>query len=112
MIAELENLSPATDAQRRAQNTALQLVASLTQTRTLMFEQLGSSISAPLLVVLMFWISVLFVGFGLFARPHVVICGTLFVGALCVASAIFLLLELSEPYQGLIQSRIQRFKSH
>jgi hypothetical protein len=97
------NLSPTTDAQRRAQSAALQLTISLTQTRMLMFEQTGGSISWPLLAVLISWISVLFLGFGLLARLHVTIAVTMIVGALSVASAIFLMLELSQPYQGFMR---------
>jgi hypothetical protein len=99
----MESLTPATDVQRHAQSAALQLVASLTHTRMLMFEQIDSTISWPLLVVLIFWVSVLFLGFGLFARLQVIVAGTLFIGALSVASAVFLMLELSQPYQGLLQ---------
>jgi hypothetical protein len=56
-----------------------------------------------LLMVLVFWLSVLFLGFGLFARFHITITVVLIVGALSVASAIFLILELSQPYQGLMR---------
>jgi hypothetical protein len=99
----MENLSPATDTQRHAQSTALQLVAGLSHTRMLMFEQIDGTTSWPLLVVLIFWVSVLFLGFGLFARFQVIVAGTLFIGSLSVASAVFLMLELSQPYQGLLR---------
>lgn len=99
----LQDLSPKTDAQRHAQNSAMQLAASLAQTRILMFEQLGGSVSWPLLTVLVFWLSVLFLGFGLFARFHVTITVALILGALSVGSAIFLILELSQPYAGLMR---------
>ena len=68
-----------------------------------MFEQLGSSISWPFLMVLVFWICVLFLGFGLFARFNPTVTVALLVGALSVAGAIFLILELSEPYRGLMR---------
>jgi hypothetical protein len=99
----VENLSPTTDSQRHAQSTALALVGGLAQTRLLMFEQISGSVSLPLLVVLISWISVLFVGFGLFARAHITIAATILVGALSVASAVFLILELSQPYQGFMR---------
>ena len=68
-----------------------------------MFEQLGGSISWPFLTVLVFWICVLFLGFGLFARFNTTVTVALLVGALSVAGAIFLILELSEPYSGLMR---------
>ena len=102
-IEQLLRLSPKTDAERMMQSRAVQESESITQSRLAMFEQLGSSISWPFLTVLVFWICVLFVGFGLFARFNPTVTVALVVGALSVAGAIFLILELSEPYRGLMQ---------
>jgi hypothetical protein len=102
-FAMLDNLAPKTAAQSRAQDAAWQLAASVTKMRTLMYEQLSRSISWPLLVVLIFWVSVLFLGFGLFARFHATLIVTLLVGAISVAGAIFLILELDNPYTGWIR---------
>ncbi len=101
--AKLQSLAPKSDAQTRAQNTAWQLASSLTQVRMLMYEQLGQSVSWYLLAVLTFWVSVLFLGFGLFARCHVTLLITLGVGAISVAGAVFLILELTQPYSGFIR---------
>lgn len=102
-IEQLLRLSPKTDAERMMQSRAVQESESITQSRLAMFEQLGSSISWPFLTVLVFWIFVLFVGFGLFARFNPTVTVALVVGALSVAGAIFLILELSEPYRGLMR---------
>ncbi len=100
---KLQSLPAKTEAQIRAQNAAWQLAASLTQIRMLLYEQLGGSASRPLLVVLIFWVSVLFTGFGLFARFNVTIVVTFIIGAISVGGAIFLILELNQPYAGLIR---------
>jgi hypothetical protein len=50
------------------QGRAVQESESIAQSRLLMFEQLGGSISWTFLTVLVFWICVLFLGFGLFTR--------------------------------------------
>src|SRR3954453_17556809 len=55
------------------------------------------------LVASKFWICVLFLGFGLFARFNTTVTVALFVGALSVAGPIFLILELSDPYRGLMR---------
>jgi hypothetical protein len=102
-FAMLQNLAPKTAAQTRAQDTAWQLAASLTQIRMLMYQQLGKSVSWPLLAVLIFWVSVLFMGFGLFARFQISLIVTLLIGALSVVGAIFLIVELNKPYSGLIR---------
>jgi hypothetical protein len=67
-----------------------------------MYEQAGSSIAWPFLAVLVFWLAILFMGFGLFAPANATVLAALFVGALSVAGAIFLILELDRPYEGLM----------
>jgi len=99
----LQNLSPKTEAQRHAQSAALQLLPTIAQTRMLMFEQVAGTISWPLLEVLISWVIMLFLGFGMLARPHATIAVTMMIGAFSVASAVFLIVELSQPYQGWIR---------
>jgi hypothetical protein len=57
----------------------------------------------PVLVVLTFWVTALFVSFGLFAPFNTTTIASLFVSALSVSGAIFLILEMYTPYAGLIQ---------
>lgn len=96
-------LTPNSEGQRSAQGRATQLMTSTGTTIRLLYEQAGGSLSWPFFVVLVFWLFVLFVGFGLYARPNAAVITSLFVGALTVAGAIFLILEMSRPYSGLMQ---------
>jgi len=50
-----------------------------------------------------FWLSMLFVSFGLFAPRNAIAVLTLLISALSVAGALFLILELDHPFSGLIQ---------
>ncbi len=102
-IEQLLSLSPKTDVERMMQSRAVQESESIGRSRLLMVAQLGSSISWPFLTVLVFWICVLFLGFGLFARFNATVTVALLVGALSVAGAIFLILELNDPYRGLMR---------
>jgi hypothetical protein len=99
----IQGLSPRDDAQRSLQAQALSIVIALGQTRWLMAEQRANSISVPLLVVLIFWLAIIFIGFGLFAPRNVTAVVSLLVSALSVSSAIFLILEMYSPYAGLIR---------
>ena len=99
----IQYLTPHTDAQRAIQSQAETMVINLGQTRWLLFEQSGSSISIPFLVILVFWLSVIFLGFGLFAPRNATVVIALLVSAISVAGAIFLMLELDRPFSGLIQ---------
>jgi hypothetical protein len=98
----IQELSPKNDAQRSLQAQALTMAINLGQTRWLLFEQSASSIPIAFLVVLIFWLSVIFASFGLFAPRNATVVAALFVGALSVSGAIFLILELDRPFQGLI----------
>jgi hypothetical protein len=100
---EIEELVPRTDAQRAIQSQAQSIALNLGQTRWLLFEQGGTSISTPFLVVVVFWLSTLFVSFGLFAPRNTTAIVTLGVSGISVAGAIFLILELDRPFSGMIQ---------
>ncbi len=73
------------------------------QTRWLMYEQSASSVPLPLLVVLVLWLTIIFISFGLFAARNATVIASLFVSALSVSCAILLILEMYKPFEGLIQ---------
>jgi hypothetical protein len=99
----LQALAPATDAQRLDLAQAIGIGASIVRTRMLMLEQLGGSLPPPFLAVLALWLSMLFLGFGLTARPNATVAAAMLVGAASVSGALFLLLELDRPYDGLMR---------
>jgi hypothetical protein len=78
----IAKLSPNTEAQHFIRKRALEISGAIRQTRALMVEQINSSIPWPFLTVLVFWISMLFVGFGLFARANATVIVALLI-ALC-----------------------------
>lgn len=57
----------------------------------------------PFLVVLLFWLTISFASFGLFAPRNATVIAVLFVCALSVAGAVFLILEMDGPFEGLIK---------
>ena len=101
--AKLQQLSPQNDAQRSLQARAIQISTDIAQTRLLLFAQAGNSIPMPFLVVLIFWLTMIFASFGLFARPNVIVIGCLLIFALSAAGAIYLILELGQPFAGLME---------
>ena len=100
---KVEALSPQNEAQRAMQSQAQSLAADVSRTRLLLFENLGSSIPFPFLVVLVFWLCIIFASFGLFAPRNATVIAVLCVCALSVAGAIFLILELDRSFEGLLQ---------
>ncbi len=103
LYEKIQELSPKNDAQRALQAQALKIAADTAQTRWLMFAQKGSSIPTPFLVVMVCWLALILASFSLFAPPNATVFSTLLVCALAVSSAIFLILELDRPFDGMIQ---------
>jgi hypothetical protein len=99
----IAGLIPKTDLQRFGQNRALELLVSVSDTRRLLSEQASGALSWPLVFVLIAWLTLLFFGFGLFARFNATVVAAFCVGALSVAGALFLILEMSRPYRGWMQ---------
>lgn len=99
---ELLDLSPQTEGQRWLQSEALRITNALEATRWSVLEQPRSSISWPFVSILVFWLTLIFVSFGLFAPRNVTMTVVLFLSAMSVATALYLILELDQPYSGLI----------
>lgn len=103
MIDKIHELVPHTDAQRTLQAQANSVAAELAQMRWLLFAQGGTTISTPFLVIVVFWLTVLYLSFGLFAPRNPTAITTLVISALSVAAAMFLILDLDHPFSGFMQ---------
>jgi hypothetical protein len=99
----LSSLSPRSPAQTALVSSMSASSASFQQTRLLMSLQLASSISWPLIVVVVSWGMLLFFGFGVSSGLNPTSLGALAFGSFAVASAIFLILELNQPFSGLFR---------
>ena len=98
-----DRLKPATEAQRGLIATAKDQVRKLADTQMLMARQLASPFPPHVLTVVVCWASALFLGNGLVAAPNAVSVLAHFAGAISIGIAIFLILELSSPYTGLVR---------
>ena len=99
----LLSLTPKTDAQKQLLSTANVAAGQIAQTRLLMALQLAGGISWPMLAIVVCWSLLLFCGYGLVSPVNATVIATLALGAIAVASAIFLIIELSQPYSGLFR---------
>jgi hypothetical protein len=103
VLDDLEDMPATNDRQRMLKPQAIALALNVAQTRWLMFEQTGSSISTPLLVLLIFWFTITFIGFGIFSPLNATVAVALGLCALAVSGAILIVLEMYTPFQGLVQ---------
>lgn len=100
----LRQLSPRNDAQRDLRSQALQIGMEIAESLSPVVQQAGkSSIPTPFLVLLVCWLAIIFFSFGLFTTPNTTVIAVLLVCALSAASALFLMLELDQPYEGIIR---------
>jgi len=100
---QIQALEPHTAVQRALQARATQIATDLAQTRLLLFAQPVDAISTPFLMVLVLWLALIFTSFTTFARPNATVATVMFVCVLSASSAIFLILEMGSPFDGLMQ---------
>ena len=102
-IKALQQLQPDNDSKKTLQAQVLSTSAILAQARLSLFTESNDEIPTPFLVILVAWLTIIFTGFGLLVRPKWIVTVTFFVGSLSVASAIFLILEMGQPFAGVMQ---------
>ena len=103
MNTYFDSLQPSTERQRQLLVSARDLAKNFAETQMLMARQLANPFPPHLLIVVVLWASLLFLGNGLVAAPNAVTVLAHLLGAIAVASAVFLILELSRPYSGVIR---------
>lgn len=99
----VQRLTPSNASQGFDQSQAVTLLTRIAATRLLIHEQSSSVLPIPLVAVLVVWLTTLFVGFGMFANLNATVLMALFVGALSVAGAVFLIAEMGHPYTGIMR---------
>ena len=100
---KIRELSPKNDAQKYLQTQALQLSADMMQSRWMLIEQSQTQLPRVFLIILTFWLTVLFVQFGLLAPRNITAITALLICAISMSGAIYLILELNQPLEGLIR---------
>jgi hypothetical protein len=103
MNSFLAGLQPATEKQKQLLGDARRNYGFIGEYRLLMSLQLTHPVSWPLIGAVTAWSCLLFCGLGLLSRVNATTLTALGLGACAVASAIFLILELSQPYTSSIR---------
>jgi hypothetical protein len=96
-IRQLEAHDP---MHRRLLTTCISQFERLMHTRWQILEETGSAISTPFYVVLVFWLGIVFGSFGLNAPRNGLSYTIILLGAISIASAMFVILELDTPFEG------------
>jgi hypothetical protein len=107
MLGDLEDrlraFTPQTEVQRAARTSALQLAGDLKRTSRLVMVQEGSRTPRPFLTVVVFWLSLLFLSFAIFAPFNATVVAAIIAGAFSVSMAVNLIFDMDHPFAGFIR---------
>ena len=98
----LSGLKPNTEAQRSEATAASEAAADLEKATWLQAAQESAHVQHPFVIILILWLFVLFVSFGLFAPRNAVVVAALLVGALAISGAVLLIVDMDSPYEGML----------
>jgi hypothetical protein len=102
--AALAGLHPSTDKQKQALAAAMSTVDSIGQARLQMSFALADPVSYPLVLMVVGWATLLFCGYGLMSKGNAMSVAAGAVGAVAISSAVYLILDLSDPYSGIFRA--------
>ena len=100
---QLQRLVPRDDTQRSLKTQATTLVMEFGQLRSMLTAQSVASISRQMLIVVICWLMFIFLSFSLLAPSNPTATVALIASTLSVAGAIFLILEMDLPFEGMIR---------
>jgi protein-S-isoprenylcysteine O-methyltransferase Ste14 len=100
---KIRELKPGTDVQRQLQTEAEKFSGDMLEARWLLIAQAQHTIPRAFLVVLLFWLTILHISFGMLAPRNSTAITVLLISALSVSGAIFLILEMYQPLDGMIK---------
>ena len=101
--AKLREFTPKNDLQKSILAQASQVSSDILQARLLLMEGQQNTLPTSFLALLIFWLTGLFISFGLFAPRNGTVLAVLLICALSVSSAIFLVLEMDRPLRWIHQ---------
>ena len=99
----LRGLAPPNKSLRAARQSALQLIGELKLTSRMLAVQENSRMPRPFLVVVIFWLSMLFLSYAVFAPFNATVIGSLVICAISVSIAMNLTYDMDQPFTGLIR---------
>ncbi len=99
---DLRRLEPQDPMHRRLALVILNQFERMTRMRWRLIEEAHSSISMPFYIVLTLWLVIVFASFGLSAPRNILSYITILLGALSIASVIYVILDLDTPFTGIL----------
>lgn len=102
MQAMIRALAPADESQKELRERAISVSSEIASARWHLLGGVASAIPTPFLVMIVIWLGIIFLSFGIYAPRNGTAISALFLAAACSAGALFLVLEMNRPFDGLI----------
>lgn len=102
LVDALSKLSPQDELHQRLKGDSLQLATELMRDRWRLSQTGDGSLPRAFLIVVAFWLAVLFASFGIFSPQNPLAVAAMIVCATSVAGAIFLIVDLDQPFDGIV----------
>jgi hypothetical protein len=99
---DIQALMPRNDVQRSIQSRTIEISNNFAKTRLLLFVESDNLVPTPFLAIMVFWLVIIFASFSLFSELNPTVFAFLVLFAFSSSSALFLILELSQPFTGLM----------
>ena len=99
----IQELSPKNQAQASLQARALHLSTDLAEVQLSLLSHPADSISTPFIDVLILWLMFTFAVFSMSLPSNATLVAVIFLCILPASGAIYLILELGQPFDGLMQ---------
>jgi hypothetical protein len=103
LFNEVANLPSATPLERTLHDQGVAALIRIAQSRLDLYERSRAHLPKLMLYVLMFWLTALFASFSLFSPLNPSAVAVVAVFSTCAAGAFFLIFEMYEPFEGLMQ---------
>ena len=103
VLYKLRQLDPKTPVQTAIKTRALAVSSDIEQTRLTLLAQPPDTLSRPFIAVLVLWLCFIFASFSMSAKANPTLVTVLLICGFTAATAIYLILELGQPFDGLLQ---------
>jgi hypothetical protein len=111
VVEQILALVPTTPNQTWLRDQALNISAQLLHTRWALLVNQEGSISPVLIAIMVVWVTLIFVSFGLNAPRNSTVVAAFLVCSLSIGASIFLILEMDSPFDGVIMISGEPMKS-
>ena len=103
VLYKLRQLEPKTPVQNAIKTRALAVSNDIEQTRLTLLSQPPDSLSRPFIAVLVLWLCFIFASFSMSSKANPTLVAVLLICGFTASTAIYLILELGQPFDGLLQ---------